>query len=74
MYSIVKAQQNLPNDMCALLGLMRVFAAGSGLEGVGCVCLWDSVRSVFNMVEDRVGLIDELENLHADRTTVCFEP
>ena len=27
VYSIVKAQQNLPNGMCALLGLMRVFAA-----------------------------------------------
>ena len=28
MYSIVKAQQNLHNDICALLGLMRVFAVG----------------------------------------------
>ena len=40
-FTFVKAQQNLPNDMCALLGLMRVFAAGwaytgrrgEGLEG-----------------------------------------
>ena len=31
--SIVKAQQNLPNDMCALLGLMRVFAAGWAYRG-----------------------------------------
>ena len=89
LYSIIKAQQNLPNDMCALLGLMRVFAAEweyrgrrdeglegtiiygvvwwgswvglrwgseSGWEGLGCVCLWDSVRSVFDTVEVRVGL------------------
>ena len=33
LYSIVKAQQNLPNDMCALLGLMRVFAAGCAYRG-----------------------------------------
>ena len=41
LYSIVKAQQNFPNDMCVLLGLMWVFAAewayrgrrGEGLEG-----------------------------------------
>ena len=41
LYSIGKAQQNLPNDMCALLGLMQVFAAewahrgkrGEDLEG-----------------------------------------
>ena len=33
LYSIVKAQQNLPNDMCALLGLMRVFAAGWAYRG-----------------------------------------
>ena len=31
--------------------------SGSGWEGVGCVCLWDSVRSVFDMVEGRVGLV-----------------
>ena len=75
--------------MCALLGLIRVFAAGwayrgrrgedlegtiiygvgmvgswvglrcgsgTGWEGVGCVCLWDSVRSVFDMVEGLVRL------------------
>ena len=41
LYSIVNVEQNLPNDMCALLGLMRVLAAewayrgrrGEGLEG-----------------------------------------
>ena len=33
LYSIVKAQQNLHNDMCALLGLMRVFAVGSTYRG-----------------------------------------
>ena len=33
LYSIVKAQQNLPNDMCALLGLMRVFTAGWAYRG-----------------------------------------
>ena len=31
--------------------------SGSGWEGVGCVCLWDNVRSVFDMVEGRVGLV-----------------
>ena len=31
--------------------------SGSGWEGVGCSCLWDSVRSVFDMVEGRVGLV-----------------
>ena len=52
MYSIIKAQQNLHNDMCDLLGLMRVFAVewaywggrdeGSGYDefgrwiGLGC--------------------------------------
>ena len=33
MYSIVKAQQNLHNDMCALLGLMRDFAVGWAYRG-----------------------------------------
>ena len=34
LYLVVKAQQNLPNDMCALLGLMRVFAVGWAYRGV----------------------------------------
>ena len=33
MYSIVKAQQNFHNDICALLGLMRVFAVGWAYRG-----------------------------------------
>ena len=33
MYSIVKVQQNFHNDMCALLGLMRVFAVGWAYMG-----------------------------------------
>ena len=33
LYSIVKAQENLHNDMCALLGLMRVVAAGWAYRG-----------------------------------------
>ena len=33
LYSIVKAQQNLHNDICALLGLMRVFAMGLAYRG-----------------------------------------
>ena len=28
LYSIVKAEQSLHNDMCALLGLMRIIATG----------------------------------------------
>ena len=31
--------------------------SGSGWEGVGCVCLLDNVRRVFDMVEGRVGLV-----------------
>ena len=33
LYSIVKAQQNLHNDICALLGLMGVFAMGLAYRG-----------------------------------------
>ena len=33
LYSIVKAQQNLPNGICALLGMMRVFAADWAYSG-----------------------------------------
>ena len=33
MYSIVKAQQNLHNDICVLLGLMGVFAMGLAYRG-----------------------------------------
>ena len=33
LYSIVKAQENLHNDMCALLGLIRVVAAGWAYRG-----------------------------------------
>ena len=53
MYSIVKAQRNLPNGMCALLGLKRVLAAewayrarrGEGLEG------YDNMWSVYGGVD-----------------------
>ena len=31
--------------------------SGSGWEGVGCVCLWDNVRRVFDMGEGRVGFV-----------------
>ena len=33
LYSLVKAQQNLQNDICALLGLMGVFAMGLAYRG-----------------------------------------
>ena len=33
LYSIIKAQQNLINDICALLGLMRDFAVGWAYRG-----------------------------------------
>ena len=33
LYSIVKAQQNLHNDICALLGLMGDFAMGLAYRG-----------------------------------------
>ena len=33
LYSLVKAQQNLHNDICALLGLMGVFAMGLAYRG-----------------------------------------
>ena len=36
---------------------LRCGRSRSGTEGVGCVCLWDSLRSVFDMVEGRVGLV-----------------
>ena len=38
LYSIVKAQQNLPNDMCALLGCESL--RRSGHIGVGGVRVW----------------------------------
>ena len=31
--------------------------SGSGWRGIRCVCLWDSVRRVFDMAEGRVGLV-----------------
>ena len=61
LYSIVKAQQNLPNDMCALPGLMRVFAAEWAYRGRkgwgfgGYDNMW-SVWSVYGGVDGVDGL------------------
>ena len=46
MYSIVKAQRNLPNGICALLGLMRVFAMGWAYRGGR-----DEGRAMMNWVD-----------------------
>ena len=48
------------------------------LKAVNIVCSNLNVRRIrIILVNDGILLsipIDELENLHADRTTVCFEP
>ena len=47
LYSIVKAQQNLPNYICALLGLMRVFMAELAYRGRRGECLEGTMWSVY---------------------------
>ena len=42
--------------MVGLLGRVEVWE-WVWLGGGRCVCLWDSLRSVFDMVEGRVGLV-----------------